>query len=148
MNELLLIQFFDNSIQWPDPHAFAIVTVLFTNALLSYWNQPVVVPKVRFHLVPKGCPKASHSTINVCWGGGQRFGSLEFFTCTNWLCLFYADIRVFSAFYLDLAKAKVVGCSVQRWNDRNIQVSHQKKNIPPSNDPPALYICECYIFFN
>ncbi len=36
-------------------------------APLSYWNQPVVVPKVRFHLVPKGCPKASHSTINVCW---------------------------------------------------------------------------------
>ena len=36
-------------------------------APLLYWNRPVVVPKVRFHLVPIGCPKASHSTINVCW---------------------------------------------------------------------------------
>ncbi len=31
MNELLLIQFFDNSIQGPDPHAVAFVVVLFTN---------------------------------------------------------------------------------------------------------------------
>ncbi len=70
MNELLLIQFFDNSIQWPDPHALAIVAVLLTNCttitLKSACCRTESMVSSCTKRLPEGLPQYNKCLLGMC----------------------------------------------------------------------------------
>ncbi len=74
MNKLLLIQFFDNSIQWPDLHADAIVVVLFTNCttivLKSACCRTESTVSYCTKRLPKGLPQYNKCLLGpvMVWG--------------------------------------------------------------------------------